>query len=139
MDAKTEDTAGKCPFTGGARGRRNRDWWPDALDVSVLHRNSELSDPMGKDFDYAAKFKALDLDAIWKAAQTLPAYAQPRFLRHVNALSTTSTHKIQKQGLRSDGVDPGKVPDPLFVRTESAYVPLTPALWGDIMLISMQS
>ena len=60
MDAKTE---GKCPFTG-SRGRKNRDWWPDALDISVLHRNSKLSDPMGAGFDYAKEFKSLDLDAV---------------------------------------------------------------------------
>ena len=53
MDAKTDDkSAGKCPFTG-SRGHTNRDWWPDALDISVLHRNSALSDPMGAGFDYA--------------------------------------------------------------------------------------
>ena len=64
MDAKTDDKGpGKCPFTS-TRGRRNRDWWPDALDVSVLHRNSSLSDPMGKDFDYAKEFKSLDLNAV---------------------------------------------------------------------------
>ena len=64
MDAKTDDkSAGKCPFTGG-RGPTNREWWPDALDVSVLHRNSNLSDPMGKDFDYAKEFKTLDLKAL---------------------------------------------------------------------------
>jgi len=60
MDAKTE---GKCPFTG-SRGRKNRDWWPDALDVSILHRNSTLSDPMDAGFDYAKEFKSLDLDAV---------------------------------------------------------------------------
>ena len=37
MDAKTDDSAGKCPFTGGSRGHRNRDWWPNQLDISVLH------------------------------------------------------------------------------------------------------
>jgi catalase-peroxidase len=63
MDAKTEDNLGKCPFSG-KRGHGNRDWWPDALDVSVLHRNSSLSDPMDKDFDYAKEFKSLDLDAV---------------------------------------------------------------------------
>jgi catalase-peroxidase len=53
MDAKTDNKgSGECPFTG-ARGRANRDWWPKALDVSVLHRISELSDPMGEAFDYA--------------------------------------------------------------------------------------
>ena len=65
MDAKTDDSAGKCPMSGGgARARGNRDWWPDALDVEMLHRNSNLSDPMGPDFDYAAEFKSLDLDAV---------------------------------------------------------------------------
>jgi catalase-peroxidase len=63
MDTKV-DQSGKCPFTGGTRARRNRDWWPDALDVSVLHRNSALSDPMGEAFDYAKEFKTLDLNAV---------------------------------------------------------------------------
>ena len=65
MDAKTDDKgAGKCPFTGGGGGHRNRDWWPEMLDVQVLHGNSNLSDPMGKDFDYAEEFKSLDLNAV---------------------------------------------------------------------------
>ena len=50
MDAKTES---KCPFLGG---HTNRDWWPDALSIEMLHRNSNLSDPMGKDFNYAKEF-----------------------------------------------------------------------------------
>ncbi|MEA2891758.1 MAG: catalase-peroxidase [Bradyrhizobium sp.] len=66
MDAKTDDSAGKCPFTGGTRGHANRDWWPDALSIEMLHRNSNLSDPMGKEFDYAKEFKTLDLDAVIK-------------------------------------------------------------------------
>ena len=64
MDAKTEESAGKCPFTGGTRGRRNRDWWPEQLGLDVLHQNSSLSDPMGEGFDYAKEFKSLDLDAV---------------------------------------------------------------------------
>jgi catalase-peroxidase len=64
MDAKTDENTGKCPFTGTTHTRKNRDWWPDALDVSVLHRNSNLSDPMDKDFDYAKEFKTLDLNAV---------------------------------------------------------------------------
>jgi len=64
MDAKTDDNEGKCPFTGGRRGPRNHDWWPNQLDIQVLHHNSNLSDPMGKDFDYAEEFKSLDLDAV---------------------------------------------------------------------------
>jgi len=54
MDAKTDDkNAGKCPFTGGPRGHVNRDWWPDQLDLQVLHHNSAKSNPMGEAFDYA--------------------------------------------------------------------------------------
>ena len=43
------------------RPRVNIDWFPDLLDLSVLHRPSALSDPMGRDFDYAREFKSLDL------------------------------------------------------------------------------
>ncbi len=42
----------------------NRDWWPNRLDVTVLHQNSPMGDPMGADFDYAEEFKTLDLDAL---------------------------------------------------------------------------
>jgi catalase-peroxidase len=77
MDAKTDDKgAGKCPFTGGSRGHRNRDWWPDALDIEMLHKNSTLSDPMGKDFDYAEEFKTLDLDAVMKDLTALMTDSQ---------------------------------------------------------------
>ena len=76
MDAKTDDKSGKCPFTGGPRGHRNRDWWPEALDVSVLHRNSPLSDPMGEAFDYAQEFKTLDLSAVIKDLHALMTDSQ---------------------------------------------------------------
>jgi catalase-peroxidase len=77
MDAKTDDkTAGKCPFTGGSQGRRNRDWWPSTLDVSVLHHNSPLSDPMGKEFNYAKEFKTLDLNAVIKDLHALMTESQ---------------------------------------------------------------
>ncbi len=65
------DDQTKCPFTGGTRGHANRDWWPDTLDISVLHRNSKLSDPMGKAFDYAKEFKSLDLNAVIKDLHAL--------------------------------------------------------------------
>jgi hypothetical protein len=51
-----DKSAEKCPFTGAKGGRRNRDWWPDTLDVSVLHRNSDLSNPLDKAFDYPKEF-----------------------------------------------------------------------------------
>ncbi|WP_287370309.1 catalase/peroxidase HPI, partial [Mesorhizobium sp.] len=67
MDAKTDDnSAGKCPVAHGAAGRTNRDWWPNQLDLAVLHQQSSLSDPMGEDFDYAKEFNSLDLDAVIK-------------------------------------------------------------------------
>jgi catalase-peroxidase len=70
MDANDKGP-GKCPITGGSRGHRNRDWWPNTLDVSVLHRNSTLSDPMGEAFDYAKEFKTLDLNAVIKDLHAL--------------------------------------------------------------------
>ena len=77
MDAKTDDNnAGKCPFTGGARARTNRDWWPNQLDIQILHRNSAKSDPMGKEFDYAKEFKSLDLNAVIKDLQALMTDSQ---------------------------------------------------------------
>ncbi|HEY5280712.1 MAG TPA: catalase/peroxidase HPI [Pseudolabrys sp.] len=78
MDAKTDDKgAGKCPFTGGRRGRANREWWPEALSIEMLHRNSPLSDPMGKDFDYAKEFKSLDLEAVRADLRMLMTDSQP--------------------------------------------------------------
>src|SRR5262249_25222531 len=47
------DDVTKCPFTGRTGAPSNRTWWPKQLDISVLHANSPLSDPMGKEFDYA--------------------------------------------------------------------------------------
>ncbi|CAO3455480.1 catalase/peroxidase HPI [Azospirillum largimobile] len=83
MDARTDDSAGKCPFTGGGNGggsggrsHRNRDWWPNALDLEMLHRNSPLSDPMGRDFDYAKEFQSLDLDAVIKDLNALMTNSQ---------------------------------------------------------------
>ncbi|MGE0830167.1 MAG: catalase/peroxidase HPI [Hyphomonadaceae bacterium] len=61
------DTASKCPvFHGASRGPANTHWWPDQLDVNVLHTRSPKSDPMGANFDYAKEFKSLDLDAVVK-------------------------------------------------------------------------
>jgi catalase-peroxidase len=76
MDAKTDESTGKCPFTGGTHGRVNRDWWPNQLDLQVLHRNSALSDPMGEAFDYAAAFKSLDLKAVIKDLRALMTNSQ---------------------------------------------------------------
>jgi catalase-peroxidase len=55
---------------------RNEHWWPDRLDLAVLHQNTKLADPMGKDFDYAAEFKTLDLDAVIKDLHALMTDSQ---------------------------------------------------------------
>src|SRR5512132_2262397 len=73
MDAKTDESAGKCPFT---RGHMNRDWWPHQLDLQVLHRNSTLSDPMGEAFDYAKEFRSLDLNAVIRDLHALMTDSQ---------------------------------------------------------------
>ena len=66
---------GKCPFNHGAtsatsagqfagRGTSNKDWWPNQLNLKILHQHSAKSNPMGEDFDYAKEFNSLDLDAV---------------------------------------------------------------------------
>ena len=57
-------TESKCPFSGAPKGHTNRDWWPNQLDLQVLHQHSPLSNPMGEAFDYAKAFKSLDLEAV---------------------------------------------------------------------------
>jgi len=69
------DDKAKCPF-GGAKGPSNKDWWPDALSIEPLHRNSRLSDPMGADFDYAKEFQKLDLDAVMADLKALMTDSQ---------------------------------------------------------------
>jgi len=76
MDAKTDDNAGKCPFTGGSRGHKNRDWWPEHLDIGVLHTKAPAADPMGEAFDYAKEFESLDIDAVIKDLHALMTDSQ---------------------------------------------------------------
>ena len=68
----------KCPFggEGARRGPGNREWWPDALDIQRLHANAPASDPMGRDFDYAAEFGKLDLDAVMADLKALMTDSQ---------------------------------------------------------------
>ena len=70
----------KCPFHSGARTsvgtRSNQDWWPNQLNLKILHQNSSLSDPMGDDFDYAKEFASLDLGAVKKDIETLMTDSQ---------------------------------------------------------------
>jgi catalase-peroxidase len=73
---KAKENGAKCPVAHGPRARGNREWWPDALDVSSLHRNSRLSDPMGEDFDYVKAFESLDLYAVIKDLNALMTDSQ---------------------------------------------------------------
>src|SRR3989442_8284115 len=71
-----------CPFSGGARKyamngtRSNADWWPNQLNLKILHKHSPLSDPMGEAFNYAEEFKSLDLDAVIKDLYALMTTSQ---------------------------------------------------------------
>ena len=67
----------KCPVMhGGSRAHTNRDWWPNQLDLRVLHQHSPLSDPMGKDFDYTKEFQSLDLNAVVKDLRAIMTDSQ---------------------------------------------------------------
>ena len=68
-------TEAKCPFAG-TPAHTNRDWWPNQLDVQILHQHSTLSNPMGEEFDYAKEFKTLDLNAVIKDLNALMTDSQ---------------------------------------------------------------
>jgi len=74
------NTERKCPVTAGSRRRRaaaaNQRWWPDQLNLKVLHQNSPLSDPMGREFNYTREFKSLDLAALKKDVVALMTESQ---------------------------------------------------------------
>ena len=78
-EAKEKNTAteSKCPVAHGARkSYTNVDWWPNQVNLKVLHQHSPLSDPMGKEFNYAEEFKTLDLDAVIKDLHALMTDSQ---------------------------------------------------------------
>ena len=77
MDARFDETsAAKCPVAHRTAARSNRDWWPNRLDLKVLHQHSTLSNPMGEVFDYAKEFKSLDLNAVIKDLHALMTDSQ---------------------------------------------------------------
>ena len=81
MDKELTTSAGaptesKCPFSHGATAHTNRDWWPNQLDLRILHEHSALSNPMGEEFDYAREFKSLDLQAVIKDLRALMTDSQ---------------------------------------------------------------
>ncbi|MEZ5317841.1 MAG: catalase/peroxidase HPI [Vicinamibacterales bacterium] len=71
-------TEAKCPVPHGraSMGPGNRDWWPNQIDLSVLHQHSPKSNPMGEAFDYAREFQTLDLDAVIKDLHALMTDSQ---------------------------------------------------------------
>jgi catalase-peroxidase len=67
----------KCPFNHAAGGgTTNRDWWPNQLNLKILHQHSSLSDPMGEDFNYAQAFKRLDFQALKQDLNALMTHSQ---------------------------------------------------------------
>ncbi len=66
----------KCPFSHGTAAHTNREWWPNQLDLRVLHEHSSLSNPMGEDFDYAKEFNSLDLNAVVQDLRALMTDSQ---------------------------------------------------------------
>lgn len=82
MEKESNDIS-KCPFHNGTMkhnvaggGTRNRDWWPNQLKLNTLRQHSALSDPMEEDFDYAAAFNSLDLEAVKKDLHALMTDSQ---------------------------------------------------------------
>ena len=111
------DTEAKCPVTGGARRHTvagaptNADWWPNQLNLKILHQHSPQSDPMGSQFDYAKEFSSLDLDAVVKDLHALMTDSQdwwpadfghygPLFIRM--AWHSAGTYRIGFGGGRAD-------------------------------------
>ncbi len=81
-DEQNRSAEAKCPVMGDARrhtapgAQTNSDWWPNQLNLKILHQNSSLSDPMGKEFNYAAEFKSLDLHALIQDLRVLMTTSQ---------------------------------------------------------------
>ena len=79
---QNSSTESKCPVAHGARqhtlagARTNADWWPNQVNVNILHQHSPLSDPMGKEFNYAEEFRKLDLKAVIKDLHALMTDSQ---------------------------------------------------------------
>jgi catalase-peroxidase len=74
---QNKTSASQCPVAHSSRKTQtNADWWPNQLDLSVLHQHSPLSDPMGEGFNYAEEFKSLDLNAVIKDLHALMTNSQ---------------------------------------------------------------
>jgi catalase-peroxidase len=83
MENNQNGDISKCPFHNGSMnsnaingGTKNRDWWPNKLNVQILRQHSSLSNPLGDDFDYAAAFNSLDLESLKKDLTALMTDSQ---------------------------------------------------------------
>ncbi|WP_078429193.1 catalase/peroxidase HPI [Alkalihalobacterium alkalinitrilicum] len=82
MDTKNNANTGGCPFSHGAAttpkssGTTNKDWWPNQLNLNILHQHDRKSNPMGEDFDYTEEFQKLDYDALKKDLHDLMTDSQ---------------------------------------------------------------
>src|SRR5260370_33206673 len=110
----------KWPFNHKISAPMNRDWWPNQLNLHVLHQHSNLSDPMGEEFDYAKEFKSLDLNAVIKDLHALMTDSQewwpadfghygPLFIRM--AWPSAGTYRIG-DGRGGAGAGPPRFPPP---------------------------
>ncbi len=82
MEGQSNPTGAKCPVVHGATGahartRTNRDWWPNQLNLAVLHQNAPAGNPLGGDFDYAREFETLDLEAVMQDLRELMTRSEP--------------------------------------------------------------
>ena len=81
---KNTATESKCPVAHGARNSyTNADWWPNQLNLKILHQHSPLSDPMDQEFNYAEEFKSLNLEAVIKDLHALMTASQDLSLIHI--------------------------------------------------------
>jgi len=79
MTTESKTSAAQCPYTGSKlnkEGTYNTDWWPNHLDLTVLRSQTTASDPMDKDFDYAAEFKKLNIKSVQKDIEKLMTTSQ---------------------------------------------------------------
>ena len=102
-----------CPVMNGtqrhaeAGARSNRDWWPNQLNLEILHQNSPLSNPMGKEFNYREEFKKLDLNALKKDIEAVMTTSQDWWRAdYVHWRSLTSRSPAARTAVGSPGTRP---------------------------------